>query len=70
VTVKKPHVPVVRIRTPRPTDDRPFTPAVLTLIEVDGQQWLVHDYRIEGGMGEHMDQKVTLTFIADVVIEH
>ena len=42
------HLPVVRIRTLRPTDaGHPF-PGVLTEITVDGLAWPITDYQIHG----------------------
>jgi hypothetical protein len=69
----KPHYPRIRIKTPTPSDGRPFTEAVFTSIEVDGDQWPITSYSIKGGStvrGEQEYQTVTLTFVGDVTIEH
>ena len=63
------HVPKVRITTPEATATRPFVSTVLTHIEIDGQEWPVIDYKIEG-RGVSGTQSVTLTFHADVTVEH
>jgi len=60
-------VPRVRIVTPAP-DKTGATPNILTNIEVDGAHWPIVDYRIDGNVNDL--QHVTLTFLADVTIEH
>jgi hypothetical protein len=63
-----PHLPRVVIRTPIATPEHPAVPVVLTDITIDGRRWYVTGYKVEGEVkGE---QRVTLTFLADVTIEH
>lgn len=63
------HWPKVRITTPTPTPKHPWTPTVLTSIEVDGQVWPITDYKIDG-RGINGTQTVTLVFEADLTIVH
>lgn len=63
----KQHIPVVRIRTPEP-DEQGATPNIFTRLTVDGHEWAVTAYRVEGDVADI--QKVTLTFLADVTVEH
>lgn len=63
-----PHYPVVRIETPPTPEGGPSAPAVLSLVEVDGRMWPVIAYTIEGNVEGR--QRVSLTFEADVTIEH
>lgn len=65
----KPHVPRIRIITPASTEQRPFAETVLTTIYIDEAEWYVTDYRIDGN-GVDRVQTVTLTFHADVTVEH
>lgn len=65
----KPHVPRVRITTPTTSPQRPETLNVLTRILLDGEQWYVLGYQVDG-KDTHDLQKLTLTFLADVTIEH
>jgi hypothetical protein len=60
------HIPVVRIISPAP-DKHGATPVVLTRLTVDGEEWAVTSYRVEGEVKDV--QKVTLTFLADVTLE-
>lgn len=62
------HSPRVRIVTPA-IGRVGETPNVLTRVEVDGELWPVIDYAVTG---KHVDgwQTVTLTFHADVTVEH
>lgn len=62
-------LPIVRIRTPKP-DDHGATHNIFTNIEIDGRQWMVVGYAVNGDDGVDKIQTVTLTFLADVVIEH
>ena len=61
-------IPRIVIVTPVPTDARPFPPVELTRITIDGEEWAVLSYRVEGEVAGY--QKVTLRFVADVTIEH
>lgn len=61
------HIPVVRIVTPEP-DPTGMTQTVLSRIVIDGSEWAVTGYRIEGEVGDI--QKITLTFLADVTVVH
>lgn len=63
-----PYYPVVRIETPETPPGGPEPPAILTRVLVNGQMWPVLAYEVGADMGGW--QKVTLTFAADVTIEH
>lgn len=62
------HIPVVRVTTPKPIEEHPAVPAVLSFVEVDGQLWPVTRYVIDGSADDF--QTVTLTFLADLTIVH
>lgn len=66
-TLDRPHVPAVTIRAPRPNGSGE-TPNILTRVEVDGQLWAVTRYSVDASIYEH--QTVTLTFLADITVEH
>jgi hypothetical protein len=66
--VSPPHIPRVAVTTPIPTPERPFIPSVLSRVTVDGRDWAIVGYKIEGSVDG--EQRVTLTFIADVTIDH
>ena len=54
-----------RVRIVAPEDGNPH----LTTIEVNGERWeTILGYKIEGEVGKK-DQRVTLTFFADVTLE-
>jgi len=61
-------IPRIKLVTPVPTDDHPFLPVELTHITVDGEEWGILDYKVGGSVGGF--QKVSLTFVADLTIEH
>lgn len=64
----QPHIPVVRIKTIQPDEKTPAVPGVLTEITVDGEAWAITDYQVHGSSRDF--ETVTLTFYADVTIEH
>lgn len=70
--MNKQHYPRVRILTPTPTGNHEVTLAVLTTVEVDGREWPCVSYLLDSGKASPSDgfQTVTLTFVADVTVEH
>ena len=64
----KQHYPVVEIQTPRSRPGHELMPAILTMVIVDGEMWPVTAYSV--GADKDGWQEVTLTFHADVTIEH
>jgi hypothetical protein len=66
------HFPRVRIVSPYPRENGvPVLDTVLTRIEVDGQLWPCTGYSIDGGSADFRGrQVVTLSFEADVTVEH
>ena len=61
------HIPLVRIVTPEP-DRLGMTPAVLTRLTVDGEEWAVVAYEIKGRVDGI--QRLVLEFLADVTVRH
>jgi hypothetical protein len=61
------HIPVVRIVTVEP-DASGVTRDLFTRITVDGREWAIVSYAVEGEVKDV--QKVTLTFLADATIAH
>jgi hypothetical protein len=61
------HIPRVIVTTPK-ADRLGLTPNILTRITLDGREWAVIGYKVEGNV-EDM-QRLTLTFLADVTITH
>jgi hypothetical protein len=62
------HIPVIRIETPEP-DNLGTTPNILTRLTIDGAEWAVVGYSVDGSSVDRI-QRMTLTFLADVTIEH
>lgn len=58
------HVPVVEIITPYP--EKGVVKGIMTTVLVDGEQWPIFSYHVEGAADDV--QKITLTFLADVTI--
>lgn len=63
------HFPQVRIVTPKP-ERNGGTLAALSRVEVDGQWWPVIAYVVDSGKSVSGFQSITLTFEADITIEH
>jgi hypothetical protein len=61
------HIPVVRIITPEP-NAAGITPAVLTRMTIDGQEWAIVSYELKS----HVDgiQHLILEVLADVTVRH
>lgn len=64
----RPHVPRVEIVT-QPPDDKGITSNLFTRVLVDGVFWAATGYEIHGTKVDEI-QSVTLTFLADVTVEH
>ena len=63
----KQHIPRVEIVTPVPRQG--MTENILTRLTIDGAEWAVVGYRVEGA-DVHGVQHLTLTFLADVTVTH
>ena len=61
------HIPTVVITTPRPTS-LGLTPGYATRVTIDGKDWAVEQYTIDGATRQ--SQKMTITFLADVTVQH
>ena len=61
------HIPRVRLVTIRP-DAMGVVRAIFNSVYVDGEEWAIVDYHVKGSVDGI--QQVTLTFLADVTIEH
>ena len=62
------HIPRIHIESPEP-DNLGTTPNILTRLTVDGEEWAVVGYVIDGSSVDRI-QRVTLTFLANVTIRH